>query len=273
MESVTFCGQTCHTVMQPEFTAYQNSPHSRVECVKCHIGAGASWFVKSKLSGTRQLFAVSLHTYPTPIPTPVHNLRPARETCEQCHWPQKYGEDRLRVIPKYASDETNTLTKTVLLDEDRRRQQRNRHSRDAPGPRRDHPLRPSPTKRARRFRGWSTTTTARRRYMSPSDAKPMTPADQRTMDCMDCHNRPAHSYDLPERGVDKAMNNGLISAALPFAKKKAVEILKVPYLSREEAAAEDPGGLRQVLPGELSGHLGAAPGGGHSFRKGSARGI
>jgi len=71
--------------------------------------------VKSKLSGVGQVIAVTFHTYPTPIPTPVHNLRPARETCEQCHWPQKYGEDRLKVIPKYASDETNTLTKTVLL--------------------------------------------------------------------------------------------------------------------------------------------------------------
>jgi len=115
MDGVTFCGQTCHTVMQPEFTAYQNSPHSRVECVKCHIGPGAGWFVKSKLSGVGQVVAVTFHTYPTPIPTPVHNLRPARETCEQCHWPQKYGEDRLKVIPKYASDETNTLSKTVLL--------------------------------------------------------------------------------------------------------------------------------------------------------------
>ena len=91
--------------MKPEFTAYQNSPHARVECVACHIGPGASWFVRSKLSGLRQVFAVTFHTYETPIPTPVHNLRPARETCEACHWPQKYGEDRLRVINKYGDDE------------------------------------------------------------------------------------------------------------------------------------------------------------------------
>src|SRR5215469_11855798 len=114
MDSVTFCGQTCHTVMQPEFVAYQNSPHSHVECVKCHIGPGAGWFVKSKLSGVGQVVAVTLHNYPTPIPTPVHNLRPARETCEACHWPQKYGEDRVRIINKFGDDETNSLTKTVL---------------------------------------------------------------------------------------------------------------------------------------------------------------
>ena len=115
MESVSFCGETCHTVMQPEFTAYQNSPHSRVECVGCHIGPGASWFVRSKLSGVGQVVAVTFNTYPRPIPTPVRNLRPARETCEACHWPEKFTEDRLRVIEKFADDDKNTLTKTVLL--------------------------------------------------------------------------------------------------------------------------------------------------------------
>src|SRR5260370_33521257 len=115
MDGVSFCGQTCHTVMQPEFTAYQNSPHSRVECVKCHIGPGPGWVLRSKLSGVGQVFAVTFNTYPRPIPTPVHNFRPARVTCESCHWPQKYGEDRVRVISKYAEDETNSLTKTVLL--------------------------------------------------------------------------------------------------------------------------------------------------------------
>ena len=240
MESVTFCGQTCHTVMQPEYTAYQDSPHSRVECVKCHIGAGASWFVKSKLSGTRQLFAVSLHTYPTPIPTPVHNLRPARETCEQCHWPQKYGEDRLKVIPKYASDETNTLSKTVLL-------MKIGGGNKGIGIHGTH-LGPGVTisyghsDEARQTIPWvKYETNGKVTVYAAADAKPDGAGlTMRTMDCMDCHNRPAHSYDLPERGVDKGMNNGAISSSLPFAKKKAVEILKVPYLSRDEAAEKIP---------------------------------
>src|SRR5437868_7083412 len=115
MDSVQFCGTTCHTVMQPEYTAYQNSPHSRVECVTCHIGSGASWFVRSKVTGIGQVLAVALNNYPRPIPTPVRNLRPARETCEGCHWPQKYATDRLQIMPKYAVDENNTATKTVLM--------------------------------------------------------------------------------------------------------------------------------------------------------------
>ena len=115
MESTEFCGTACHSVMAPEYTAYLGSAHARVGCVECHIGPGAPWFVKSKLSGAWQVVSVNLNLYPTPIPTPIHNLRPARETCEQCHWPTKFVGDRLKVIPHFEEDETNTATKTVLL--------------------------------------------------------------------------------------------------------------------------------------------------------------
>src|SRR6201993_3971201 len=115
MDTTTFCGQTCHTVMAPEFSAYQNSPHSRVECVECHIGPGAGWFIRSKLSGLRQGFAVTFHTYSRPIPSPVKYLRPARETCEQCHWPQRFTGDKFLVNTSYKDDEKNTPQTDVLL--------------------------------------------------------------------------------------------------------------------------------------------------------------
>lgn len=240
MDTVTFCGQTCHTVMQPEYTAYQNSPHSNVECVKCHIGPGAGWFVRSKLSGMGQVVAVTLNTYPRPIPTPVHNLRPARETCEACHWPQKYGEDRVKIVPKFAEDETNTLTKTVLL------------MKIGGG---NHGIGIHGTHLGQGVRiEYEHSDDARQviprvKYIvngketvyATSDAKPegaYGPA--REMDCMDCHNRPAHAYDLPDRALDKSMNTGTLSPALPFAKKKALEILKVDYKSRDEAAQRIP---------------------------------
>ncbi len=114
MDSVQFCGQVCHTVMKPEFTAYQEGAHSRVTCVQCHIGAGASWFARSKISGMRQLVAVTLKTYSRPIPSPVENLRPARETCEQCHWPEKFHGDVVRRFVEYGDDEKNTETVTTL---------------------------------------------------------------------------------------------------------------------------------------------------------------
>jgi nitrate/TMAO reductase-like tetraheme cytochrome c subunit len=257
MDSVTFCGQTCHTVMQPEFTAYQNSPHSRVECVKCHIGPGAGWFVKSKLSGVGQVFAVTFHTYPEPIPTPVHNLRPARETCEQCHWPQKYGEDRLKVITKFAEDETNSLTKTVLL-------MKIGGGNDGIGIHGTHlgahvTITYGHSDEARQTIPWvEYDDNGKKTVYATPDAKPDGAGlTKRTMDCMDCHNRPAHSYDLPDRAVDKAMHDGLISASLPFAKKKSVEILKAPYLSREEADQKIPAAFaqfyRQTYPAIWSG--------------------
>ena len=240
MDSVTFCGQTCHTVMQPEYTAYQQSPHSRVECVKCHIGPGASWFVRSKLSGVGQVFAVTFHTYPRPIPTPVHNLRPARETCETCHWPQKYGEDRLRVFDKYADDATNTLTKTVLL----MKIGGGNHgigihgTHLGPGVH----IRYGHSDEARQNIPWVEYDNqgAKTVYVA-KDAKPDGAGrTMREMDCMDCHNRPSHSFELPERGLDRAMGSGDVSPSLPFAKRKALEVLRVNYSSREEAASRIP---------------------------------
>ena len=115
MESTQFCGAACHSVMEPEYTTYKRSPHARVKCVECHIGEGADWFVKSKLSGSWQLVSVAFDLYSRPIPVPVHNLRPARETCEQCHWPNKFVGDRFQVNTHFAEDEANTETKTVLV--------------------------------------------------------------------------------------------------------------------------------------------------------------
>jgi len=240
METVSFCGQTCHTVMQPEFTAYQSSPHSRVECVQCHIGPGESWFVRSKLSGIRQVFAVAFHTYETPIPTPVHNLRPARETCEACHWPQKYGEDRLQVINKFGDDENNSPVKTVLLMKigggNKGIGIHGTHL--GPGVR----IRYGHSDAQRQIIPWieydgPDGKTVYRAEGAAADGEGLT---IREMDCIDCHNRPAHSYKLPERAVDEAMSAGDLSASLPFARKKSVEILKKEYASREAAAARIP---------------------------------
>jgi hypothetical protein len=245
MDSVTFCGLTCHNVMQPEYTAYQNSPHSRVECVKCHIGPGASWFVRSKLSGVGQVFAVAFNTYPRPIPAPVHNLRPARETCETCHWPQRYAEDRIRVISKFAEDAANTETKTVLMMKigggNRGIGIHGTHL--GPGV----VIRYGHSDEGRQNIPWveynnKGKTTV---YATP-DAKPDGAGlTIRTMDCLDCHNRPSHEYQLPERALDQAMAAGTVSPSLPFARKKGLEILKVNYKTREEAAQKIPAAFEQ----------------------------
>jgi hypothetical protein len=245
MDGTAFCGTTCHTVMAPEYAAYQNSPHARVECVKCHIGPGASWFVRSKLSGVPQVLAVSFHNYPKPIPTPVHNLRPARETCEVCHWPQKFEGDQLRIIQKYGDDEKNTHTQTVLL----------LHiggGSGGPGIHSAH-LGPGVTIRygpdeSRQKVFWvlyENTVTHRRTIYSGEDTKPQSVNENagRVMDCVDCHNRPTHAFELPERAVDRALAAGDISPSLPFIKKESVELLKQSYKEQSEAQARIPASL------------------------------
>ena len=114
-ESVEFCGKTCHTVMKPELITYEHGPHARVACAECHIGPGATWFVRSKLSGTYQVYATLFGKYPRPIPTPVKNLRPAQETCEQCHWPRKFVGNLDRTYYYSLGDQTNTPFSLRLL--------------------------------------------------------------------------------------------------------------------------------------------------------------
>ena len=253
MDSASFCGQTCHKVMQPEYAAYQGSPHSRVDCVACHIGPGASWFVQSKLSGLGQVIAVTFNTYPRPIPTPVRNLCPARETCEACHWPQKFSEDRLRIVNKYGDDEKNTLTKTVLL-------MRVSGQRGQPGIHSAHlgtgiTIRYNPADESRQAIPrveYRNDVTGRTTVYTASDAKPeaLKNLAVRQMDCMDCHNRPTHTFQLPDRAVDTAMAAGRISNSLPFIKKTAVEVLRKKYASQAEAAAAIPALIQKFYEGQ-----------------------
>lgn len=246
MEGVQFCGATCHVVMKPEYTGYQNSPHSKVECVKCHIGPGASWFVQSKLSGLHQVVAVALNNYDRPIATPVSNLRPARETCEGCHWPDKYGADRLRVITHF-SDE-GVATRNVLL------MKIGGGSVTGTGIHSAHvgtgvSIRYTPSDRTRQTIPWvEYTKDGKSREFFAAKAKPedIQKLPVRMMDCVDCHNRPSHTFEPAERAVDNAMASGRIAANLPGVKKQAVEILKRNYTSTEQAQKEIPAAVEQL---------------------------
>ena len=242
MDSANFCGQTCHTVMQPEYTAYLNSPHQRVSCVECHIGPGASWFVRSKLSGVRQVVAVTFHTYDHPIPSPVEQLRPARETCEQCHWPMMFTGDKLVIRKKFSDDEKNTPLTTILL------MKIGGHAGQMAvgihGRHLDVNFRVRYTALDRQRQTIARVTylddSGRQVEFTSTDSKPtpqqLAAGETRSMDCMDCHNRPAHTFQLPERALDQSMAEGLISADLPFIKKKATEALKAQYAGRDDGA-------------------------------------
>jgi len=244
MDTTTFCGQTCHTVMAPEFSAYQGSPHSRVDCVECHIGPGAGWFVKSKLSGLRQVFAVTFHTYSRPIPSPVKYLRPARETCEQCHWPARFTGDRFIVKTTYTEDEKNTPLKTVLLLKVGGRTWQGSvgiHGRHLDAGSRIHYISTDDKRQVIPVVYYTDDKGKTIEFVS-SDIKAtkeqLEKGEKRSMDCIDCHNRPTHNFELPENAVDLRMSRGLISSDLPFARKKAVELLKADYPDRDTAKAK-----------------------------------
>ena len=241
MDSTAFCGGACHQVMQPEYASYQNSPHSRVDCVQCHIGPGAAWEVKAKISGIRQVFKVIFNTYSRPTPAPVHDLRPAQDTCEGCHWPQKFATDRVRVISKYADDEANSVTKSVLL-------MRIGGGHLKKGIHGSHleagvTIRYRPADPKRQTVPWVEFTRAGQAptvYLA-SDAKleDMEKLELRTMDCVDCHNRPTHTYDMPEAGIDRALADGRMDPTLPFAKKTGLEIIKKEYAAGADQQVTD----------------------------------
>jgi hypothetical protein len=239
MESTAFCGATCHTVMQPEYTAYQRSPHARVACVACHIGPGADWFAKSKLSGAWQVIAVALNLYPRPIPTPIQNLRPARETCEQCHWPSKFVGDRLKVLTHFAEDEKNTELKTVLLVrvggvEGRKSQgihwhvaaDNNIRYKSDPGRETIYAVELSRSDGSKKVYE----TKANRGQAVVGAAE-----EWRTMDCIDCHNRPTHIYRTPEMAIDEALLSERLPRGLPFIRKEGLALLQAKYPSHEDA--------------------------------------
>jgi len=270
-ESTQFCGQTCHTVMQPELVTYEHGPHARVTCVQCHIGPGAEWFVKAKISGTYQVYATAFDKYPRPIPTPIKNLRPAQETCEQCHWPKKFVGNLDRIYNYFLADETNTLF-TVRLT-----------MKVGGG---------DPTHGPVGGIHWHMNVGNQAQYIAAKREKGAWVADEtrqsipwvrlidsqgvvtefrkpgftndpnsfaiRTMDCMDCHNRPAHMYKSPSKAVNLAMSLGrnnptqpwVLDPALPWIKSNAVYALTQTYSNQTDALQGIATALAQAYPAE-----------------------
>ncbi|MFC2087182.1 cytochrome c3 family protein [Bacteroidota bacterium] len=236
-ESVQFCGTLCHTVMEPEFVTYQNSPHARVTCTECHVGPGADWFVKSKLSGLYQVYAVIFNKYPRPIPTPISSLRPARETCEQCHWPEKFYSHKLEYEKHYLADSVNTEWNISL-----RMKLSSYHSSGGIQEGIHWHINPdvkieyiAPTE-DREYIPWVRYTNLATgdtfEYIDtydPLDEETLSTYTPRTMDCMDCHNRPSHQYLTPSEFVDLQIAAGTISSDLPFFKKTVMEIFNNIY--------------------------------------------
>jgi len=236
VDSNAFCGTTCH-VMEPEWTAYQRSPHARVHCVDCHVGGGASNFLQAKLSGVRQVIALATNSYSRPIPTPVHNLRPARATCNECHWPTRFHGDRTRVITRFRNDSTNTETQTIIVNNVGGGQELGVsvgvHWHVDPS----LEVRYRSDEKREFVEEIETLYADGSRKVFTREAGENDPVAEsvRTMDCLDCHNRPTHVYLSPEEAIDGVLRLGVLSRDLPFIRREGLAALKVEYASHEEA--------------------------------------
>lgn len=241
-ESVAFCGQTCHAVMKPEFVAFQNSPHASLSCVDCHVGEGARWYVKSKLNGVHQLYSVTFNTYDRPIKTPVANMRPANDTCAHCHWSQKFLGTKLKAFDRYAYDQNNTRRQIRLL-------LNVGGGNPETGPvsgihwhmnlaneitfiATDAQRQSIPWVQAKDAKGNVTVYVADNSQLTPEQ---IANAPRRRMDCIDCHNRPAHIYNAPDDILDHALAANRLDSSLPYLKRQAVEALSKPYTTNDEA--------------------------------------
>jgi nitrate/TMAO reductase-like tetraheme cytochrome c subunit len=239
-ESVQFCGQACHGVMKPEYITYLHSPHARVACAECHIGKGANWYVRSKLSGTYQVYATMADKYPRPIPTPVKNLRPAQETCEECHWPQKFVGNLEHTFYSFLSDETNTpFTVRMLLNvgggDATHGPVGGIHWHMNVGNKIEYIASDEARQKIPYVRVTELSQGVVTEFRSPKFTNSVDEASLRRMDCMDCHNRPAHRYQTPNSAVSLAMALGRIDRGLAFVKSNALYVLTQPYTNDTQA--------------------------------------
>ncbi len=236
--SPQFCGTVCHT-MPPEYTAYLASPHARIDCVECHIGRGfIATRITRKTGDIKHVIATVFKTYEFPIR--ADDLRPARETCEKCHFPEKFSDDSLREIKRFGDDPNNTPSSIYLT------------LKTGGGSKRlglgrgihwhienqvfflalDPEEQQIPYIRVVEDDGSVTEFTELGTEIDPSA---IDPSELELMDCITCHNRITHLIYTPENTVDQLLTRGVISATIPDIHRKAVEVLQGPYESNELA--------------------------------------
>nr|MBF0220625.1 NapC/NirT family cytochrome c [Desulfobulbaceae bacterium] len=245
-DSPFFCGKVCHQVMEPEYDVYKRSPHSKVVCVECHIGPGAQWFVRAKISGLRQVLAVVTNSHSRPIPAPVEHLRPARDTCENCHWPDKFSGKRIKKFTHFSnSDQETPEVNEIAL----------------------HIGGHNPVTEAFEGIHWHVSNDVKIEYKAvdtrrlvisnvrvtrpdgsqdeftktdPELPEGTEPAEGlalewRTMDCIDCHNRPTHVFDLPEERVDFGLLSKKINPEIIGIREDSLTTINTEFNTREEA--------------------------------------
>lgn len=252
MESNAFCGEACHTPMEPEYKAYQHSAHAQVDCVACHIGPGTTAYIRTKLNGVKQLYHQIRGDYERPIQIVNPNLRLAQETCQTCHWSQKHFGDVPKTFRRFLADEENTpFTVQMVLKVG--------GSDPVHGPVEGIHSHMNVSNKIefisldehRLEIPWVRVTDANGKvteYRTEEFTGDISKHEIRTMDCMDCHNRPAHKFLSPNDATDQALAMGRIDPSIPWAKANVVKALAAPYSTREEAKQKIEESLRAEYP-------------------------
>jgi formate-dependent nitrite reductase cytochrome c552 subunit len=166
-------------------------------------------------------------------------MRPSRDICETCHWPQKFYEDRVHEVVRFEEDEANTEKRSYLLM-------------NTGGPRNDSES-PAihwhissevfyiPSDEHATAIPWVAVADKEGNltsYMStetPLSTEQVKEVDMVRADCVLCHNRATHAFSLPQEAMDEMLAKGRIDASLPFIKKKGVELLTASYQGEAEA--------------------------------------
>ncbi len=241
-ESVSFCGTGCHKVMNPEYVSHANSPHARVPCVACHIGPGTTWWVRSKLSGAYQVYSYIFNKYSRPIPIPIKNLRPATGTCEQCHWPNAFYSKMEKKKVYFLSDKNNTrMTLTMLINIGGGNEESGVTSGIHWHMNIANKIIYLATDSARQVIPWvkiiskdGKATIYKSTDVNLTKAQ-LKNGKYRTMDCIDCHNRPTHVYSPPATSVNDMMASDFIDTTLPYIKSISVQALDAGYTNKQRA--------------------------------------
>jgi nitrate/TMAO reductase-like tetraheme cytochrome c subunit len=236
--SPEFCGTACHT-MPPEYTSYLTSPHARVDCVDCHIGKGfITTRITRKAGDAKHIIRLAFKDYEFPIT--AGELRPARETCEKCHFPEKFSDDSLREIKKFANDSENTPLSVFLVLKTGGGTKRLGLGQGIHWHIENQVLFYAPDYRQQeipyvRVIGDDGSVDEFVDIDSNFDISSINDEQLHEMDCITCHNRITHLVNHPEDMVDKLLARGVISQSIPDIRRQAIELFYREYESTELA--------------------------------------
>jgi nitrate/TMAO reductase-like tetraheme cytochrome c subunit len=229
-ESNAFCGQVCHVPMEPQYTAHRLSPHSRIDCVDCHVTPTASGFVTAKMNGTRQLYELVTNTYNRPIPSPRDRIPVPTATCERCHAPVEPDREVKRAFREHKDNEQSSAIVTTLMMYSGKSHWHARPDVVVEYVATDKTLATIPYVKV--TEGGTSTEYFAENVTAPPAGQPV-----RRMDCLDCHNRPAHTLaSTAAQVVDRAIVGGEISTKIPFVRSQMVDALAEEHPAGTDAS-------------------------------------